>query len=208
MKRTARKAKADIELVWPSGEFTSDPKDVAGIFATNYEKLGRDAPPPGHSFSGRARRDQDTKVAEILERDVCRGRIGHDVTVVELRRVIRKLEYGKASGPDFISTDLLKIIVEDEGESDTTIRILASLCSWAVPRRGSGASSPIVSQILEIYNSDGKSNEYNEVNNIISSIDHYLNDNNEQIVDTNQDAAMLPKSQIPKSKKNNKEWDL
>ncbi len=68
--------------------------------------------------------------------------------------------------------------------------------------------SPIVSQILEIYNSDGKSNEYNEVNNIISSIDHYLNDNNEQIVDTNQDAAMLPKSQIPKSKKNNKEWDL
>ena len=68
--------------------------------------------------------------------------------------------------------------------------------------------SPIVSQILEIYNSDGKSNEYNEVNNIISSIDHYLNDNNEQIVDTNQDAAMLPKSQIPKNKKNNKEWDL
>ena len=30
--------------------------------------------------------------------------------------------------------------------------------------------SPIVSQILEIYNSDGKSNEYDEVNNIISSI--------------------------------------
>ncbi len=70
--------------------------------------------------------------------------------------------------------------------------------------------SPIVSQILEIYNSDGKSNEYDEVNNIISSIDHYLNDNNinKQIVDTNQDAAMLPKSQIPKNKKNNKEWDL
>ena len=70
--------------------------------------------------------------------------------------------------------------------------------------------SPIVSQILEIYNSDGKSNEYDEVNNIISSIDHYVNDNNikEQIVDSNQDAAMLPKSQIPKNKKNNKEWDL
>jgi phosphate starvation-inducible PhoH-like protein len=69
--------------------------------------------------------------------------------------------------------------------------------------------SPIVSQILEIYNSDGKSNEYNEVNNIISSIDHYLNDNNinEQIVDTNQDAAMLPKSQIPKGKNSN-DWNI
>lgn len=70
--------------------------------------------------------------------------------------------------------------------------------------------SPIVSQILEIYNSNGKSSEYNEVNNIISSIDNFVNDNNinKQIVDTNQDAAMLPKSQIPKDKKNNKEWDL
>ena len=70
--------------------------------------------------------------------------------------------------------------------------------------------SPIVSQILEIYNSDGKPNEYEEVNNIISSIDHFVNDNNnkEQIVDSNQDAAMLPKSQIPKGKKSSKEWEL
>ncbi len=70
--------------------------------------------------------------------------------------------------------------------------------------------SPIVSQILEIYNSDGKSNKYNEVNNIISSIDNFVNDNNinEQIVDCNQDAAMLPKSQIPKDKKNSNEWNI
>ena len=54
--------------------------------------------------------------------------------------------------------------------------------------------SPIVSQILEIYNSDGKSNEYNEVNNIISSIDHFTNNNIEKrVIDSNQDAAMLPK---------------
>lgn len=69
--------------------------------------------------------------------------------------------------------------------------------------------SPIVSQILEIYNSNGISNEYEEVNNIISSIDHFTNNNIEKrVIDSNQDAAMLPKDQIPKGKKQLKDWEL
>lgn len=68
--------------------------------------------------------------------------------------------------------------------------------------------SPIVSQILEIYNSNGISNEYEEVNNIISSIDHFTNNIEERNIDSNQDAAMLPRSQIPKGKKQSKDWEL
>ena len=97
-----------------SGGFTTEPAAVGNIFAKSHAKLGRDAPPPGNTFSGRERRRQDAIVSEIKKLPVCRGRIGHDVTVVELRRVIRKLKYGKASGADFISTDLLKILGEDE----------------------------------------------------------------------------------------------
>ena len=47
--------------------------------------------------------------------------------------------------------------------------------------------SPIVSQILEIYNSSNNSNK-KELSNFISSIDHFVND----------DAALIPKNQLPK----------
>ena len=94
--------------------------------AKEYEKLGRDEPPPGNTFSARERRSQDTLVNEIKKLPVCRGRIGHDVTVAELKRAIRKLKYGKASGEDFISTDLLKILGEDE-DSEVALAALAML---------------------------------------------------------------------------------
>jgi len=54
------------------------------------------------------------------------GLLDVDVTVAEIRRVIQKLQYGKALGSDFVSTDLLKIIAEDE-TNDVTLEVLAGL---------------------------------------------------------------------------------
>ena len=54
------------------------------------------------------------------------GPLDFDVTVAEIRRVILKLQYGKASGLDFVSTDLLKIIAEDTS-NEVTLEVLAGL---------------------------------------------------------------------------------
>ena len=54
--------------------------------------------------------------------------------------------------------------------------------------------SPIVSQILEIYNSSNNSNK-KELSNFISSIDHFVND----------DAALIPKNQLPKREQTQKD---
>lgn len=65
--------------------------------------------------------------------------------------------------------------------------------------------SPIVSQILEIYNSSN-SPDKNELNNIISSIDQFVNnDVKEHKVNNNNDAALIPKNQLPKRERNFKE---
>ncbi len=68
--------------------------------------------------------------------------------------------------------------------------------------------SPIVSQILEIYNSSSNSHE-TEFNNFISSIDSFANNNIDKLnINTNNDAAMIPKSQISKRDKNAKDGKL
>jgi len=109
-----------IELAWPNDAgFTSDPAHVANIFADQYRELGRDTPPDGHTFDMDAWRCQDIRVAELLKLPLHRGPIGHDVTVAELFRAIGKMQYGKASGGDLISTDLLKMLAKEFGEDDS-----------------------------------------------------------------------------------------
>ena len=90
LKRTVVRTRAAIELMRPSGEFTSEPEDVAGIFAENYEKLGRDAPPPGHTFTQNKRDQQDARVAEILRMSPCRGQLGADVTAGEVKGLCQR----------------------------------------------------------------------------------------------------------------------
>ena len=63
--------------------------------------------------------------------------------------------------------------------------------------------SPIVSQILEIYNSTNIQQQY-DMNNLVSSINHYSKQNDKECTDSNQDAALIPKNQIPKNKQNSK----
>jgi hypothetical protein len=55
LQRLAGDTKRAIELAVPNGGFTSDAPEVAGIFAENYEKLGRDDPPAGNTFDMAAR---------------------------------------------------------------------------------------------------------------------------------------------------------
>lgn len=68
--------------------------------------------------------------------------------------------------------------------------------------------SPIVSQILEIYNTSNNSDK-KELDNIISSIDNFLiNDIQEPNINSNNDAALIPKDRLPKKEKNSKDWKL
>ena len=48
-------------------------------------------------------------MAAILELPEFEGPEGHSISEIEIREAINKLKYGKASGVDCISTDLLKI---------------------------------------------------------------------------------------------------
>ena len=55
---------------------TSDASEVAGIFAENYEKLGRDDPPAGNTYDMAARARQDAQVKDILAKPIVRGPVG------------------------------------------------------------------------------------------------------------------------------------
>ena len=63
--------------------------------------------------------------------------------------------------------------------------------------------SPIVSQILEIYNSTNIQQQY-EINNLISSIDNYAKQDSIMDTDSNRDAALIPKNKLPRNEKNSK----
>ena len=92
---------------------TRDPKEVARIFRDEFAKIGSDTPPVGNTFDMDERARQDARVAEILAMPVYDGPIGGRITRDEIARCIRRLKYGKASGLDFVSTDLLKLCVEN-----------------------------------------------------------------------------------------------
>ena len=79
------------------------------MFRDEYAKIGTDSLPPGHSFDIAARARQDAALAAILELPEFEGPEGHSISEFEIREAINKLKYGKASGVDCISTDLLKI---------------------------------------------------------------------------------------------------
>ena len=133
LQRLAGDTKRAIELAVPAGGFTSGASEVAGIFAENYEKLGRDDPPAGNTFDMAARARQDAQVRDILARPIVRGRVGHDVTVGEILRLIARMQYGKSPGRDFVSTDLLKLLAKevDDGGSTAffdTLRMLFNMC--------------------------------------------------------------------------------
>ena len=135
-----------IELAWQNDAgFTSDPAHVANIFADQYRELGRDTPPDGHTFDMDARRCQDIRVAELLKLPVHRGPVGHDVTTFELFRAIGKMQYGKASGGDLISTDLLKMLAKELGDDDSNPvfdrKLFNTRCSSANATVGFGTTS-------------------------------------------------------------------
>jgi phosphate starvation-inducible PhoH-like protein len=68
--------------------------------------------------------------------------------------------------------------------------------------------SPIVRHILDIYNS---SNTFSptDIHHVISSIDHFSQLNiDKKSVDSNQDAALIPRDQIPNGKEKKDEWNL
>ena len=88
---------------------TADPSEVANLFRDEYAKIGTDSLPPGHSFDIAARARQDAALAAILDLPEHEGPCGASINVREIQEAINKLKYGKASGVDCISTDLLKI---------------------------------------------------------------------------------------------------
>ena len=79
------------------------------MFRDEYAKIGTDSLPPGHSFDIAARARQDAALAAILNLPEHEGPCGASINVREIQEAINKLKYGKASGVDCISTDLLKV---------------------------------------------------------------------------------------------------
>ena len=88
---------------------TADPSEVANLFRDEYAKIGTDSLPPGHSFDIAERARQDAALAAILNLPEHEGPCGASINVREIQEAINKLKYGKASGVDCISTDLLKV---------------------------------------------------------------------------------------------------
>ena len=124
--RGLKKTEADIELLMPGRpgdpvRTTTVPGEVAAIFRENYAKIGADTPPPGHTFVESERRRQDRRVEEILRKPPCVGPAGGEIVPQELKTSIGRLKYGKATGFDFISTDSLKVCVDNDA-------MLRSLC--------------------------------------------------------------------------------
>ena len=116
-----------IELTRPDAgpddltQSTSDPAEVGTIFRDAFAAIGSDSPPPGNTFDMAERRRQDERVAAISRLPGSVGPCGETVMVGEVRACIGELKFGKASGPDLISTDLLKVLVDN----DTVLESLA-----------------------------------------------------------------------------------
>lgn len=128
--KNAAKATAAIIELWSSSDktaTTNDPTEVAGIFGREFSRIGADAPPEDTTFDMNERARQDSRVAEILRMPGYDGPIGHWITRKEICTCIGKLKYGKASGLDFISTDLLKTCVENTSMV-AGLRVLFNAC--------------------------------------------------------------------------------
>jgi hypothetical protein len=115
-KHAAKATTAIVEL-WSSDErstTTKDPSEVATIFGREFSRIGTDTPPADHTFDMSERDRQDRRVDEILRLPEHEGAIGQDTTDGEIRGCVQKMKYGKASGLDWISTDLLKVCIEND----------------------------------------------------------------------------------------------
>ena len=94
------------------------------MYGDEYAKIGTDNLPPGHSFDIAECARQDAALAAILNLPEHEGPCGASINVREIQEAINKLKYGKASGVDCISTDLLKVCA---GNRHMLVSLVANL---------------------------------------------------------------------------------
>ena len=95
-----------------AGIKTNGPREACELFRDQYEIIGGDHPPQGHSFDMQERTRQQLQVKQILSLPKYSGPIDHPISMKEISFAIRRLKFKKASGPDQISTEILKIAEE------------------------------------------------------------------------------------------------
>jgi hypothetical protein len=101
-----------IELADKDGHLISDAPSVCEKFRSEYEHLGSDKPPPGNTFNLEERERQISAYGSIKRLALYQGPADGPINFDEITQCIKHLKYGKASGLDHISTDVLKIAHE------------------------------------------------------------------------------------------------
>jgi hypothetical protein len=91
---------------------TNGPTEACKIFRDQYEKIGGDHPPQVHSFVLHERARQKRRVQHIMSLPEYQCPIDSDINIAEVCTAICRLKFRKASGLDFISTEILKIADE------------------------------------------------------------------------------------------------